>query len=410
LPNKWQNCIVIGLARFTTNWEIISVNKPVSSVSVRLTSGLLLLFLAAGCGRDDVKVYRVAKEEAPSPSVSQDPMQMGQMPDGHPDISGAMPRLTWKTPEGWTEVPPSGMRVASFSIRGADGKQADVSVVPLGGEGGGDVANVNRWRGQVGLQPKTPEELKKLAETVEVAGDPGELFDQAGKNTASGEDSRILAVIQHRDGTAWFFKMTGDDKLVGDQKSAFVEFLKSVKFAAPDMAAIPASQQPVDNMTLPAGHPDISGAAVAAEAPSKEGQPGWQVPADWKEVSGGQFLLAKFIVSGAGTEQTAVNVSTSAGDGGGLVANVNRWRMQLGLGGLSSDEITKDVKPLETQAGTATLVEMSGTDARSGQPAQLVAVVVPHAGQTWFYKLMGDSKVVASQKDAFTKFVQSVKY
>ena len=34
----------------------------------------------------------------------------------------------------------------------------------------------------------------------------------------------------------------------------------------------------------------------------------------------------------------------------------------------------------------------------------------PQVEQTWFYKLMGDSKVVESQKDAFTKFVQSVKY
>jgi hypothetical protein len=39
-----------------------------------------------------------------------------------------------------------------------------------------------------------------------------------------------------------------------------------------------------------------------------------------------------------------------------------------------------------------------------------VGVLVPQNGQTWFYKLMGDAKVVESQKDAFTKFVQGVKY
>jgi hypothetical protein len=39
-----------------------------------------------------------------------------------------------------------------------------------------------------------------------------------------------------------------------------------------------------------------------------------------------------------------------------------------------------------------------------------VGVIVPQSGQTWFYKLMGDAKVVESQKDAFTKFVQTVKY
>ena len=31
---------------------------------------------------------------------------------------------------------------------------------------------------------------------------------------------------------AWFFKMTGDDALVAEQKPAFIEFLKSVSFPA----------------------------------------------------------------------------------------------------------------------------------------------------------------------------------
>jgi hypothetical protein len=40
----------------------------------------------------------------------------------------------------------------------------------------------------------------------------------------------------------------------------------------------------------------------------------------------------------------------------------------------------------------------------------LVGVIVSQADRTWFYKLMGDAKVVESQKDAFTQFVQGVKY
>jgi hypothetical protein len=36
--------------------------------------------------------------------------------------------------------------------------------------------------------------------------------------------------------------------------------------------------------------------------------------------------------------------------------------------------------------------------------------VVSLPDQTWFYKLMGDAKVVESQKDAFTQFVKSAKY
>ena len=55
-------------------------------------------------------------------------------------------------------------------------------------------------------------------------------------------------------------------------------------------------------------------------------------------------------------------------------------------------------------------MDLNGTDAQSGRPVRLVAAMVPRDGQTWFYKLMGDREVVAREKDAFTKFVQSVKY
>jgi hypothetical protein len=324
------------------------------------------------------------------------------MPAGHPDVSGAgSPQLKWKTPEGWSEVPPAEMRVASFKVQGKDGKQADVSVIPLAGVAGGDAANVNRWRGQLGLTPVTPEELEKAAQKVEVGGAPAELHDVVGKNPKSSEPTRILGAIQHRAGMAWFFKMTGDEQLVAQQKPAFIEFLKSLQFAA-------AEAQPA----LPPSHPPIdSSAAAPATAPvSSEGKPSWQVPSGWKEVPGGQFLIAKFVLAGDGGAQAAVNVSMSGGDGGGLAANVNRWRGQLGLSNLSDDELAKSVKTVETAGGKASVVEMSGTDARSGQPAQLVGAMVTQSGQTWFYKLMGDAKVVEAQKDGFTKFVQTAKY
>ena len=134
------------------------------------------------------------------------------------------------------------------------------------------------------------------------------------------------------------------------------------------------------------------------------------MPAGWQEVSGGQFLVAKFTITGDSGVAAAVNVSSSPGDGGGLVGNVNRWRGQLGLAPLSEADVNKSVTSIDVQGGKASLVELSGTDARTGQPTRLVGVMVPQSGQTWFYKLMGDAKVVESQKDAFTKFVQGVKY
>jgi hypothetical protein len=132
------------------------------------------------------------------------------------------------------------------------------------------------------------------------------------------------------------------------------------------------------------------------------------VPAGWKEIPGGQFLVAKFTI-GEGSA-TAVNVSMSAGDGGGLLANVNRWRGQLGQAPWSETELQAQVKDIPLADGKATLVEMSGKDARTGQAATVVGAIVPRSGQTWFYKLMGDATTVESQKAAFTQFVKAVKY
>ena len=328
-----------------------------------------------------------------------------EMPANSPDLAGpaAGPQLKWKTPAGWQEIPPGTMRVASFKVAGADGKQADVSVIPLPGGAGGDFSNVNRWRGQVGLAPVDEAELVKLAQPVEVAGQPAALYEQPGDSV------RILAVIQHREGTAWFFKMTGDSQLVAQSKPAFVDFLKSVQFI--DGVTLPA-QPPVAAGELPAGHPDLAGPqpATAPAMLSNEGKLNWTVPAGWQEVSGGQFLIAKFLIAGADNAQAAVNVSSSAGNGGGLAANVNRWRKQLGLSELSGDELAKSVQSITTAAGPATLVEMAGTDARTSQPAALVGIMVLRPEQAWFFKLMGAPFVVNAQKDTLVEFVRGVKY
>ena len=378
-----------------------------------LTLLMPVLLLTAGCHRYDVKVYRIAKDQDQSsqpaaPALSTDSPNP-KLPAGHPDIStlpgapssaSAPAQLTWKTPAAWTEAPPSDMRVASFKVAGTDGKQADVSVIPLPGMAGTDAANVNRWRGQVGQPVMTDDELQKAAENIEAGGQPAQLYDIAGKNLAGGGAERILGVIQHRAGTAWFYKMTGDADLVEQQKPAFVEFLKSLNFGA---AAQAQTEMPAPN---PAAGGDMR-ALLSAAAPAVAGnKPTWQVPSGWQEVAGGQFLVAKFTLTGDGGAAAAVNVSSSPGDGGGLAANVNRWRGQLGLGSIVEVLTT----PVDVSGGKASLVDFSGKDAQTGKQSRLVGVIVSQADQTWFYKLMGDAKVVESQKETFTKFVQSAKY
>jgi hypothetical protein len=363
-----------------------------------------LLSAFTGCGRDDVRTYRVPKEASPQ-------LAAADLPSGHPNISGAAatPAPAAKVPADWEEAPPGEMRVASYHVKGKDGKMADVSVIPLPGMAGRDIDNVNRWRSQVGLAAVSEAELAKVGEMVKVGREEGRLYDMAGQNSGSGEKNRILAAIVRRADAAWFFKMVGDDGVVAEQKSAFVEYLKS--FAFPSGGNNAPAEAGTPNV-LPPSHPPIGNVTAAAgtSAPSSsEGKPDWQVPAGWKEIDGGQFLVAKFIIS-SDNSQAAVNVSMSAGDGGGVLGNVNRWRGQLGLNQQSQAEVDKLVKSVDIEGGKAMLVDMSGTDMKSGAKTRLVAAIVPKGQQTWFYKLMGAAPLVEQQIDAFTRFVQSVKY
>jgi hypothetical protein len=372
--------------------------------SLICTLAAVLAVLSTGCNRDGVKVYHVEQDDISTPPP---PAAMpATMPAGLPvPDTGSLPKLKYTLPDGWQEKAPTEMRVASFGIA-ENGKNADVSVIPLGGMAGGDLANVNRWRGQVGLDSLADADVLKLAEKVAVGDQPADLYDLAGTSSQTGGAERILGVILHRDAAAWFFKMTGDPDLVEKQKPAFVAFLKSFQFGE---SAAPST---IDLSQLPTGHPALPGTdAGNATAPAADAGsvPTWTVPAGWQPAPLAQFLIAKFSITGPNGSQAAVNVSSLAGDGGGLSANVNRWRAQLGLAPVADADLA-NLPTIAASGGTATLVDISGTDGRTGKPARLVGVVLPLGGQTWFYKLMGDESVVAAQKDAFTKFVQSAKY
>jgi hypothetical protein len=374
----------------------------------------VVVVLASGCGRDSVKTYQVDASDtistsAPAPTATSMPAAMpNAMPDGlpAPDNSG-LPKLKYTLPQGWKEKTPTQLRVASFGIS-ESGKSADVSVIPMGGMAGGDLANVNRWRKDVGEPALTSDdELKKTAEPVTIAGQPADLYDVAGVNAGTGDEERIVAAILHTEDTAWFFKMVGDADLVKKNKPAFVALLKSLEFGAP---AAPAA---MDLSQLPAGHPAIDAGAGAAQMATTPGAaataPAWDIPPDWKQGDAPQFVLFKYNIQGAGDATAAATVSELDGTGGGLLANVNRWRGQLGQPAITEDDAAK-LPTMDAAGVSATVADFTGTDARTGKPARMIGVVLPRTGQTWFYKLTGDPQLVAQQKDAFFKFIQSAKY
>ena len=362
---------------------------------------------------DRVQVYRVPKENAQPipPGHSADDGHNHGPGDGHnhgptanPHAMRATPKVTYTTPEGWREAGAGDMRVAGFTIAGTNGQSAQVAITPLPGMAGREALIVNMWRQQVGLSELTPDEADKQLTPVDIGGQPGKMFDMAGKS-ALGETIRIVTAMAHKGEMSWFYKLQGDDELVQAQKPNFVAFLKSVKIEdAPAANALPADHPPI-------ARPGTMPGAVTTQRPPKprEGGPTWTVPTGWKEIDGGQFLFTKFIIAGDGGAQATVNVSVSAGDGGGLLPNVDRWRGQLGLGAWTDADLKKNAKEIEGAGGKATYIELSGTDSATEKPATTLGAQVVRDGRTWYYKLMGEPALVAAQKENFSAVVKRVK-
>src|ERR1700719_2028380 len=94
--------------------------QPVANFAFCVLAGLSMSY-----AQDRITVFQLPKEASASPQKA-------------------------SVPHGWDSAPLGQTRVASFHINGQGGQSVDVSVIPLPGQAGRDLDNVNRWRGQVG--------------------------------------------------------------------------------------------------------------------------------------------------------------------------------------------------------------------------------------------------------------------
>ena len=147
--------------------------------------------------------------------------EIAQMNSG--DAGASPPQLKWQTPEGWSEVPPSAMRYASFAA-GPSGDKIDISVVTFPGTGGSDLDNVNRWRGQIQLSPVDEKAVDSQVKPLQNGSVNFSTIDLQGPSV-----STIAAWTRHQD-RVWFFKMTGPKGAVEQEKSKFFDFIRSVQF------------------------------------------------------------------------------------------------------------------------------------------------------------------------------------
>ena len=335
------------------------------------------------CKKPEIRVYTIAKEATPAPVSSASAAQPGG--DEAKAAHRPLPQLDYKLPPGWQDTGPSEFSLVNFRIPTPAG-EAMVNITPLAGMAGRDTIIVNMWRQQVGEPPLEEADAAASLTPVDVGGEQGKLFEVTGKR--DGQALEIITAFVHRADGSWFYKLQGGSEAVAAQKTAFLDFLKTVKIK-PGTAETAANNAPASE---PAAKPEPDSAMHL------------MAPEGWKEQAPGAMQVAKFSVEKDGGKAD-ISVSVFPSDTGGTLGNVNRWRRQLGLedvdeNGLQDCVTTLGGAHLDGAPGPV-LVDLSKDNRR------LLGAIVPREGQWWFYKMLGDAAAVNAEHDTFVQFVKS---
>lgn len=154
----------------------------------------------------------------------------------------------------------------------------------------------------------------------------------AGGPPAEAKPSQTIGAMLAVDGMGWFFKLTGDPKLVAPQREAFVEFVKGLTFAS--------------------------------------GEPKWTLPAGWtaRPASGLRFATIE-VSTNTGSPLELTVIPLPQGDATPeefVLSNVNRWRDQVGLPSLDAAELAKETETFKVGDFDCTLVDVVGTSQGGG--------------------------------------------
>jgi hypothetical protein len=216
-----------------------------------------------------------------------------------------------------------------------------MTVVKLPGDGGGLPANVNRWRDQLGLDRAGDSEVAALLQKV----------------SATGVDAQVV-------------------DLIGPSRPS----------AGPKAMAKPAPEAPRSS---------------EASLDSVRSMFSFERPPAWTEnPQPEKQRIFEFHVDEAGGS-ALVTFTIMGGEGGGLAANIDRWRTQAGLEPLGEQGIARSATPMRFVGIDAWLVEAIGKD------KAILGVIALSPQFSMFLKMDGPPSVVASQRDTFSRVAQS---
>lgn len=163
----------------------------------------------------------------------------------------------------------------------------------------------------------------------------------------------------------------------------------------------------VDNASTPAQA--MAGMPATMVGTSPVSPYTWDTPESWQVLPPTPNRAANFKVDAESDAECYLTVL--AGTGGGVEANVNRWRAQLSLEPVAAAEFA-EYPTIPVLGQDALLVEFEGAYKGMGNEAKegykLLGILLEDRGNAVFLKMTGPSAIVDREKDNFIHFAKSV--
>ncbi|HVT27700.1 MAG TPA: hypothetical protein VHE81_06750 [Lacipirellulaceae bacterium] len=408
-----------------------------------------LVFVTAGCGQaDHIETYPVPKETKPAPVADASHAKAGEptdrmlaavLPTGgqawffkvvgpiaevdkqEKAINDFFSHLSlgddghahWIVPEGWKEEPGNGIRQATIVIPNAKEKPLEITVTAANWSGTqkDELANVNRWRGQLQLPPVGPMQLADVMHEVKAGDRTITIVDMKGRFKSGGM-------------TPPFAGGTFGPRATGSRSSELPPGHPPIDDLNGDLSSgLPAGHPPIGdaNGGLPAGHPPIDNTAEPVAGPSAQETspdevPKFQAPSSWKPLPANEFDKAQFAITD-GEQQAQVKLVDFPINEGPMIAdpllNINRWRREVGLPEIQKDalpSVTKDMKVGGKPAIFAAMIPDAAKPEQAKNEQATLAAIVKNGDRIWFIKMIGSRNLVATRQDEFTTFLKSIQF
>jgi len=145
----------------------------------------------------------------------------------------------------------------------------------------------------------------------------------------------------------------------------------------------------------------------------------WTAPASWKSEAPRPMRAATYSIAPVAGDQGIAECVVNyfgPGQGGGVDANIERWRGQML--GVDGKPATAKIDKRATKGVPITLIDTSGTYTGMGGPMmagskpaagyRLLGAIVEGPGGSVFFKLTGPAKTIAAQQKNFEQLLASI--